>query len=222
MKKGIALILATAATGIIAAPAMAQDNSTFTGPRVEILGGYDVSKAGDTVDNDANENDDQSIDGFAYGAGVGYDFSMGGAVVGVEGEWMDSTAKTEYDMGDFENIGLPGRLDAGRDLYVGVRAGILATPSTLVYAKGGYTNAKYNALALDGETEFKRDVNTDGYRIGAGVEQAIGTNAFAKLEYRYSNYSSAEIDFSGDNNTTQPFDVDTDRHQVVAGVGWRF
>ena len=66
-------------------------------------------------------------------------------------------------------------------------------------------------------------VGARGWRVGAGVEQKIATNAFAKLEYRYSNYSDAEVDFEPEGiPDTGPFDVDLDRHQVVAGVGWRF
>ena len=33
----------------------------------------------------------------------------------------------------------------------------------------------------------------DGYRVGAGVEYALTGQSFVKLEYRYSNYSDAEI-----------------------------
>ena len=59
--------------------------------------------------------------------------------------------------------------------------------------------------------------------MGAGVEQKIGSNAFAKVEYRYSNYNTGEIDFEAEGiEDSDQFDIDTDRHQVVAGVGWRF
>ena len=98
-----------------------------------------------------------------------------------------------------------------------------ATPSTLVYAKGGYTNARYGFLGTDGTVEDEQHIDVDGWRVGAGVEQKIGSNAFAKLEYRYSNYSDAEVDFEPEGiPDTGPFDVDLDRHQVAAGVGWRF
>ena len=44
---------------------------------------------------------------------------------------------------------------------------------------------------------------------------------FLKLEYRYSNYSEGEVDFE-DGDDSDRFDVDLDRHQVMAGVGVRF
>ena len=82
------------AGGAVAAPALAQDATpTFTGPRVEAILGYDHTGAGSSIDND-NGSDDQKIDGLLYGVGAGYDVNVGGAVVGVEGEFTDSTTKS--------------------------------------------------------------------------------------------------------------------------------
>lgn len=219
MKKLYAIL--AAGTALAASPALAQGpQATFTGPRVEAIVGYDITKAGSSVDNDTSDSDDQSIDGLVYGGGVGYDVAVGRAVVGIEGEFTESTAKTTYDNGDFEGFGF-GNVKAGRDLYVGARAGLLATPSTLVYGKAGYTNARFDVLASDGTTELNNNFDADGLRLGAGVEQAIASNSFAKFEYRYSNYKEGEIDYpvGADSNR---FDLDLDRHQVVGSVGVRF
>jgi outer membrane immunogenic protein len=97
----------------------------------------------------------------------------------------------------------------------------MAGPQTLVYAKGGYTNARLDVLASDGSVDRRENFELNGYRLGAGVEQAIGSRAYAKVEYRYSNYNNADFQFR-DGSTTSQFDIDTDRHQVVAGVGIRF
>ncbi len=217
MKK---LLVAALLTGsAVATPALAQDtNPAFTGPRVEAILGYDHIGAGSDVDNE-NGRDDQSIDGLLYGAGVGYDVAVGGAVLGVEGEITDSTAKSDrHDLTD--QFGF-GRVSAGRDLYIGARAGFLANPQTLLYVKGGYTNQKLSVLAGDTDQHTDTAFKLDGWRIGAGVERAIGTNSFAKVEYRYSKYDSAHIDYM-DGATSSEFDIDTDRHQVVASVGYRF
>lgn len=221
MKK-FAAILVAGTTALVAVPAMAQESDDkFTGPRVEALVGYDDVRAGSSVDDDGNDNNDQSIDGVNYGIGIGYDIDLGGAVLGLEGEYTDSTAKTEFDNGDFEGFGF-GRVDAGRDLYVGARIGAKVQPDLLLYAKGGYTNAKLNVLANDGVTEYDEDYDLDGYRIGAGAEYALSNNTFVKLEYRYSNYQEGEVDFDGDLPDSDRFDVDLDRHQVMAGFGMRF
>lgn len=220
MKKAAALILATSIAAM-AAPAMAQDaDSTFTGPRVGVRAGYDIVQAGSSVDTD-NEpgNNDQSIDGVAYSVNVGYDFDLGGAVVGIEGEYGDSTAKTEFEDGDFEGFGY-GQVDAGRDMYIGARVGAKVAPDMLLYAKGGYTNAKLNILSNDGTTETQRDLKLDGWRAGVGAEYAINPNTYVNLEYRYSNYQEGNIVF--DDVDGGDFNVDLDRHQVMAGVGMRF
>ena len=213
------LPLALLLTGVAATPALAQTvDPVFTGPRVEVSLGYDHVGAGSSVSNN-NGRDDQSIDGLLYGGGVGYDFAAGGAVIGVEGEITGSTAKN--DRNDYTNTFGFGRVKQGRDLYVGARAGILATPNTLIYAKGGYTNSRLNVLAGNTTTTTDTDFKLDGWRVGAGAERAIGTNSFAKLEYRYSNYDRGRIEY-GNGATSGRFDVDTDRHQVVASYGFRF
>jgi outer membrane immunogenic protein len=214
------LMVATLLAGAtVATPALAQDvGPTFTGPRVEAILGYDRTGAGSDVDND-NGNDDQKIDGLLYGVGAGYDINLGSAVVGAEGEWTNSTSKssrTDYT----DQFGF-GRVKQGRDLYIGARAGILADPATLVYVKGGYTNTKLNVLAGNTNASTDESFKLDGWRIGAGVERAINANTFAKVEYRYSKYEDAKLRFA-DGATTSEFGIDTDRHQVVGSVGWRF
>ncbi|MCM8731080.1 outer membrane protein [Hephaestia sp. GCM10023244] len=211
-------LAATTAAGGFAAPALAQD-ATFTGPRIGVIAGYDVMRPGSTEDSDiAGKN--ESANGLLYGVDAGYDIGVGNAVIGAEAEISGSTAKVKNGPVDTNDFGY-GRVKAGRDLYIGARAGFRAGPSTLVYAKGGYTNQRLDLTASDGQTETGRHYNLDGYRVGAGVEQAVGTNAYAKLEYRYSNYGKARLEFADGTNTNN-FSVDTDRHQVVAGVGLRF
>lgn len=201
-----------AGTTLASAPAFAQDREAFTGFRVEAIAGYDSVQAGDDASN-------QSLDGLAYGAGVGFDFNLGGAVVGIEAEYSDSGGEEEFD-DTIDNIAYLGTLTLGRDVYIGGRVGFTVTPRTLVYAKAGYTNARLEASYAGGGNAIDFDSSVDGYRLGAGVEQQFGRNVFAKLEYRYSNYSSLNFDdtlFGNDDVS-----IDLDRHQAVVGVGLRF
>lgn len=224
MKKlniSLGTLAASAAFVGLAAPASAQAvNPAFTGPRAEVVVGYDINKAGSDVDDDLNEDNDQSFEGVLYGGALGYDFSIAGLVVGAEAELTGSTADTDFEDGDFENAGF-GNVDAGRDLYLGARVGFLAQPDLLVYAKGGYTNASYDIRASDGEEELETDLDLDGYRLGAGIEYAMTERSFAKIEYRYSNYSEGELDLAGEDESDR-FGVDLDRHQIVLGYGFRF
>lgn len=221
MKK-ISTLLVAGSMAAFATPAMAQDASgNFDGFRVQGVAGYDALKAGSSVDDDGNDNNDQSIDGLVYGVQAGYDFDLGGAVIGLEAELTDSTAKTEFDNGDFEGFGF-GEVEAGRDLFLGARVGAKVAPDLLLYAKGGYTSAKLDILANDGTSEFRESFDLDGWRAGAGIEYAINPRTFMNVEYRYSNYTEGEVDFDGTLPDSDRFDVDLDRHQIMAGVGVRF
>src|SRR3546814_3168180 len=86
-------------------------------------------------------------------------------------------------------------------------------PSTMVYAKGGYTNLAVEANYEGPDDTFEFDDNADGFRVGAGVEQLFGPNAYGKLEYRYSNYSNLEHNREGTTDLSR--NIDLDRHQVV-------
>lgn len=221
-------IFAIALAAGVSSPALAQSNTdAFTGFRLEALGGYDTTSAdndGDFSPATQDRFDDGSgegLDGFLYGVGAGYDFAVGGVVLGVEGEITDSTAgETENDT---LGAGSRASFEAERDLYVGARVGVPVSPQALLYAKGGYTNARFGLDADDG-AGFNQDYSAtlDGFRVGAGVEYLLGRNVYGKVEYRYSNYSDLEVDVADTNINYSDFDVNTDRHQVVAGVGIRF
>ena len=194
------IILAALVAGTAATPAFAQDapvNAAGTGPRIEALLGYDMPK--------------DSGNGLLYGVGVGYDFTAGGATVGIEGEYTDTDADScdedVFVSGDELCAGL------GRDLYVGGRVGANFGASSFVYAKAGYTNQRVRAEYDDGgngNLDTNEGQNLDGIRAGAGVEFGIptfgfGSSAYLKGEYRYSNYEQG-----------------LEKHQAVAGIGFRF
>ena len=200
----LVLTAATAALGLgLAAPAFAQDSekAPFTGLRVEGLAGYDHLKDG--------SGSAASSDGVVYGGAVGYDAQLGGVVVGAEAEVTGSTTDTRTN--DVLTAGDSLRVDAGRDLYAGARVGYVVSPRAMIYAKGGYTNARVEAKYVSGATTVEDHQDLDGYRLGAGVEYKVGPTTYVKAEYRYSHYS----DLDG-------YDIDADRHQVLAGVGVRF
>jgi outer membrane immunogenic protein len=188
-------LLAALVAGAVATPALAQDDRPpFTGVRVEGIVGYDRA--------DANPH----TNGVLYGVGAGFDFQTGGAVLGVEGEFSDSTADRCVT-----GLGVAGDrtcAKAGRDFYAGGRVGGVVGSNTLLYAKAGYTNARINADytgVAGGPASFSLHEDLDGVRVGGGVEHAVGRNAFVKAEYRYSNYEAG-----------------AERHQAVVGFGFRF
>lgn len=196
------LLASVAAVAFTATPALAQDGGNFNGARAEGVIGYDNL-------SDGSGQPDSSADGLLYGGAVGYDFQMNNVVIGIEGELTGSTADTRTN-----NLLVAGdqlQLDAGRDIYAGARVGFVAGERALIYAKGGYTNQRLDTRYINGAATTRIKENIDGFRVGAGVEYAVGPNLYLKGEYRYSNYSNLDN-----------YRIDVDRHQVVGGVGIRF
>lgn len=190
------IVFAALLAGTVAAPAMAQNNAPFTGPRIEGIVGWDRGQ----IEDAGHE------DGVVYGVGVGYDVQMGGGVAGIEAEITDSSA----DVCDNDVFVADDRLCVGakRDIYVGGRFGAIVGANTLLYGKAGYTNARFGYDyddGGDGSDDYGDGQNLDGVRVGAGLEHALSQNSFLKAEYRYSNYEQG-----------------VEKHQAVAGFGFRF
>lgn len=119
----------------------------FSGPRV----GVELGVVGD---------DFASTDETTYGVNAGYDFDLGNTVLG------GTVAYNRQFNDNGANV---------REIAVSARAGIKATPATLVYATGGYSNI---------DTDFG---DVDGYKVGLGVEHSFG-RTYVGLETRYGNY----------------------------------
>jgi outer membrane immunogenic protein len=185
----------------VAAPALAQDAGVaFDGPYIAALGGYDKVR----VDTPVGHGSD---DGVLFGGVVGFDKNINGAVLGIEGEYSDSNVKESV-----RNLLVSGdraSFKTGRDLYAGVRIGGEVAKGIMLYAKGGYTNAKVKASYDDGIDSVGGSDKLEGYRLGAGVETTV-RGLIGRLEYRYSDYGH----YAG---ILQP-----DRHQIAALIGYRF
>lgn len=177
----------------LAVPAQAQEETSFTGARIAVTGGWD------RIDHDGENGS-----GFVYGGTAGYDVGFGSVRIGPEVEVTGSTQKT-----CFTNVADRVCERADRDFYVGGRLGYAVTSKALLYGRVGYTNARFSDRVTPNttsevETTVSRD-NRSGIRLGAGVEYAVAKHFFLTGEYRYSNYSDG---FS--------------RNQILGGVGVRF
>ncbi|GLT01161.1 hypothetical protein GCM10007897_25520 [Sphingobium jiangsuense] len=177
--------------------------SVFALPAVAHAGGYIQVQGG----LDAVSALDESKEGFAYGAAVGYDVPVSSNMfVGVEGSVDDSS--TKYCIRSIDVVGDKACLRTGRDLSVVARVGTNLSEAGQLYVLAGYTNARLRLTYDDGATganNFAYGENGDGLRLGAGYKHNFGQNLFGKIEYRYSNYES-----------------DISRHNVLAAVGFNF
>jgi len=169
-----ALLAAVSAT-----PAFAQ---AFNGGNLAVVGGYDHASFG--------SGSGTSGSGVMYGVGAGWDIRSGNAAFGIQLEAADSTT---------QNCNFGPCVEAGRDLYAGLRAGgVLPSGKTLLYVLAGYSNARVSIAGCCHS-------DLDGIRAGLGIEHQPGPHWFFGFEGRYTNYQ-------------QSFE----RWQGVARVGYRF
>ncbi len=170
----------------LAAPAMAQDESTAGG---KFVAGAIVGV--DSVETEFEGFSDSDED-VMFGLTAGYDIeTASGLVFGVEAEYTDSSLGIPRTVLDV--AGARSSLNAGRDLYVGGRLGFRPGKNGLLYVKAGYTNASIEVEFDDDTGGFSDETNFDGFRIGAGGEIDLGSNYAIRLEYRYSDYGSPAL-----------------------------
>ena len=201
MKKYIAL--AVIGAGFAATPALAQSNEAPGGFYVGALGGYEGVDV-ESADGSATATADSAV----YGINAGYDLSLGGAFIGVEGEISTSDGSTSFpDSFDGAREGL----ETGGQYYIGARAGFALTPGIAAYGKVGYTALDTKAFTESGSLD-ELDENANGIRYGAGLQVQLPGPLEGRLEYRRSQYDDlADID-QGDATTDQ----------VTLGLGVRF
>jgi outer membrane immunogenic protein len=148
------------------------------------------------------DDDQQSLTGGVY---AGYDRRVAEkVVVGVEGG-LDFANNDEVESATAGGI---FTIDPKYSFDLTARAGYLVNPNTLVYARGGYTNARVKTTVDTTIGAENATDNRDGWLLGAGVERQFMPNASARVEYRYSDLSEGDGDF--------------DRHRVLAGLSYRF
>ena len=154
-------VTAAAAAALLASPALAD------GVYAELHTGYDgVTFGGNTYG------------GVAYGAGLGYEVTLGGKVyAAIEANADDSSTKSSF-------LGVK----SGRDLSAIAKAGIGITDNLGLYVLGGYTNARLKGPG--------GSANLDGARAGVGWRYKFG-KAYVKGEFLYSNYESGVERYQG-------------------------
>jgi outer membrane immunogenic protein len=167
--------------GLIAV-ASATGTAHAEGVRAELHIGFDAL---DRRDSSSSE------DGFG-GIGVGYDFSINDKTfIGVEVNVDESNISNR--IGPVAQ-GVTATIKANRDINVNARVGTgIGDGKTKVYALGGYTNLRVKAVVnmvplVGPPVRISDSASADGYRVGLGIERDIGKRAYAKIEYRYSNY----------------------------------
>lgn len=150
------------------------------------------------------------------------------------------------DLGSYETSDTPwadAEWQAGNSWGIGARAGFLASPRTLIYGVGGFTQLDVSTDLFAGTDNATRDDEwTSGYFVGAGVETLLTDNLSLKLEYRFSRYDEVSATSSpiiGPGPMPEPMPhpdngvpcwpdevcnafSDIDSHTVRLTLAWRF
>ena len=150
------------------------------------------------------------IEGVLGGAQVGYNYDLGGFVLGAEADFQFSDISREVAI-----AGL-GSFDVGIESFgtVRARAGVVVD-RFLPYVTGGVAWANGNLNVVDGvgTTLVDEDETYVGYTIGAGLEYAVTDNLSVKGEYLYADFGSKE--FAG-------IDTELDAHVARVGLTYKF
>lgn len=182
MKKMFAATLTALALVSVATPAAAQSLRGVRG---------DVSIAADRFKSEGHRDNQ-----IGWGASAGVDFFLTPTVVaGVEGTFLNSRA---------ENVGRDGPGIAARKSFEewggAVRLGVMASPSTLIYAKGGVAwNEQRKLFVADTDPvgSYYNHYRTRGWVAGAGVEHMLSDRFYVKAEGRYANYRTNSSRITG-------------------------
>lgn len=189
---------------LIAAPALAQDaGAPFNGPFIGAQLGWQQDRQSLTSGTVPPATDRARGNGFAYGGQIGYDANLGSAVIGIEASLTGRTGANRFPTFD---------LEAGRTINVTGRAGFLVTPQSLLYARGGYSNARFSITNPAGPAE-----NRDGWTVGGGYEYSLSHNVSARVEYNYADYGTDILPGIGSGSRLNYY-----RHAVMTGLNFRF
>jgi outer membrane immunogenic protein len=191
---------------LIATPlATAASAAPFDGPFVGAQVGWQSEKMRDVKSSFGLVPVDDSKDAVAGGVFVGYDKTINGRfVVGTEAG-LDFVSDGELD------TAVAGRsysVDPKYSIDLTARTGYLVTPETLLYVRGGYTNARIRTTISDPAGVASDSNSRSGWLVGGGVERIVARDVAARLEYRYSKLSEGD----GRDYT----------HRVLAGLSYRF
>jgi outer membrane immunogenic protein len=165
---------------------------------------------------------------------AGYDHRIGNFVIGAFGDFdfypnhPDAAASNNINGNlSFAFLGIPvgpvfpianyasvtSNVELENTWSVGGRVGYLVAPNALLYALGGYTQAKFdgqvnlsygNGNPITGPQVLSLSVPEElqGYFVGGGGELKVADHIALRLEYRYANYTGDTNSASANFNTS--------------------
>ncbi|MBB4121655.1 outer membrane protein [Martelella radicis] len=184
----------------------------WDGPYLGLRGGYDWTHTRGTISGAGGSSSwSDSLAGAQLGAFGGYNFQFeNNLVVGAEADANYTFNESQYVAGGVSR-------NHGIDWSGSLRGRIgYAVGNALIYGTAGAAVANFYL-----GTGSKRPHEVIyGYTVGAGVDYAFTENIFARLEYRYTGYPSA--DFTGYFGAGNKADQKASSNTVTVGLGAKF
>jgi outer membrane immunogenic protein len=167
--------------------------------------------------------------------GVFGDYTIGsvsGSVSSSDTAWhIEDGVRVAHDCGNES-----GKFSIDNQWKAGLRAGFLVSPSTLAYAKFGYSQADLSidhsstdgsGVAVTSTTANWSNPKLGGYVLGAGLETQVYGGLFVRAEYDYIAYGDNSF-YSNNKGTvasgyvgTETSSVDLDEHIAKAGLVYK-
>lgn len=130
--------------------------------------------------------------------------------------WLVAGAFFDFDFDDVQSelkISVPGaplnaqaKLDINHKWSIGGRLGYLASPGTLLYVSGGFTQVSMSDLkfAISGPIDAATSVaipSFSGGFVGAGAETKLTEHISLRGEYRFTDFGSGSVGLPTINGT---------------------
>lgn len=203
IRASIAYRFGVPGVGVVSSPAPAAPAYSWTGLYAGGGGGYGAQTYNSsiallgTIPTRAYES---SATGALGTVVVGYDQQFAGRwVAGIFADYDFMDSKGDYPTYFFDQFNV-GPLKQTSAWAVGGRLGYLVTPQTLFYGTGGYTQTKIDSAVLTRSTLASNPTEAvipgqtyEGWFVGAGVENQLSSNWYARLEYRYAEYDREQL-----------------------------
>jgi outer membrane immunogenic protein len=188
---------------VVKAPVYVAPVYNWTGPYVGISGGYGW---GDDDFRGGAFSGGASHDGWLLGATLGYNWQMGAAVVGVEGD---------ISWSGLDGGGVCGPNCRINNDWLGTVRGRLGYNAGrfMPYLTGGLAVGNIDARVAGNST----DSTKAGWTVGGGVEAVISGPWTAKLEYLYVDLGNGDT-IPGTGGTHAEFKTNI----VRAGINYKF
>lgn len=252
MKKYMFVLMASAA---VATPAMAQD-AEWNGPYAGVHIGYGTGTSDTQATLSGNWSiETQALqdhvtgglspqvkpEGLNYGVQLGYNAQLGESfVLGVEGDFSLLDVDDSLSTGPSAPASIPwlnytfgNDIEAKHMYSLRAKAGV-AIGKTLIYATGGWAwvKSEYGSeiVSSGGYTKEGRiETTTDGFIIGGGIEQKLGSNVSARLDYSYTEQGDVAYSSAYRTGSTyvspaynEGFVQNLDLHLIRLGVNFHF